>query len=282
MPKWPAGYSEHQLNAYRFRWIWTMPPSLQGPDPFLSAVQHEVCRWKGVGSGFAVGCCASQWWCVWVLENPMCAPLHPSRHASVCSPTLLILPFFVLFFIIIFFLKKLKRHQVGSVGHRCSQAAFSWVAVVVLHLPKVKQRQTLARRSFLTKVWHARDAEHRLSSFCPPWDAARSWNPSLGLGWASRKGRHWRGSFTGAFVVYRASESQTTGLLKHHSFSGSSRPVPAIWSLLVLRPRCSEPREGKAWGMLSKNNGMKQKLVYLLVGWSKSDISIFIFCNKTL
>lgn len=102
MPKWPAGCRERQLNAYRFRWIWTTHPSLQKPDPFLAAVQPEVCCWEGAGSGFAVGRCASQWWCGWAWESPMCAPSHPSRHASHCSPTLLILRLFVLFFIIIF------------------------------------------------------------------------------------------------------------------------------------------------------------------------------------
>lgn len=55
-------------------------------------------------------------------------------------------------------------------GHRCSRAALSWVAVVVLRLPKVHQ-QTLAR-SFLAKVSHASGAEHHLSSSHPHWDAA--------------------------------------------------------------------------------------------------------------
>lgn len=93
-------------------------------------------------------------------------------------------------------------------------------------------------------------------------------SPSLGLGWMSRKGTHWCGSLTGP---YRASESQGTGLLKHHSFSGSSCPVLAIWSLLVKCTHCSESREGKAWGMQSSNNVIEQKHVYFLVGQSRGD-----------
>lgn len=56
MPKWSAGCSERQLNAYWFQWIWTMHLSLQEPDPFLTAVQPSACCWEGTGSGFAVGC----------------------------------------------------------------------------------------------------------------------------------------------------------------------------------------------------------------------------------
>lgn len=51
-----------------------------------------------------------------------------------------------------------------------SRAALSWVAGMVLHLPKVPE-QTLAGRSFLDQVWDTRDTRHRLSSSCPHWDA---------------------------------------------------------------------------------------------------------------
>lgn len=145
--------------------------SLQEPDTFPTAIQPQVCCWEGAGSGFAVRHCARWWWCGWLWGSPTCASSQPSWHISARSPTLLILCCLFYSLQLLLFFPESKRCQVENVGHHCTRAALSWVAAVVLHFPKARQRQTLAR-SFLTKVWHASDAEHCLSSFRPYWDAA--------------------------------------------------------------------------------------------------------------
>lgn len=239
--------------------------SLQEPDPFLTAIQPQVCCWEGSGSGFAVGHCARWWWCGWLWESPTCASSQPSWHTSARSPTLLILCLFVLFFTIIIIFPRIEevpglkrgtslrpgRPLLGSSGGVAlsqSQAAADTC-------------QKFSHQG-LTCQWC-----WALPELVPsPLGCCRSL--SLGLGWMSRKGTRWCGSLTGA---YRASASQATGLLKHHSFSGSGCPVLAIWSLLVKCTHCSESREGKAWGMQSSNNVIEQKHVYFLVGQSRGD-----------
>lgn len=87
-PERPAGGSKSQLQASVYPWVWTMHLSLQESTPFLTEIQPKTSCQEGVGSGFAIRCCASCWW--WVLQaqwpawqNPMCAPLltHlPAHH----------------------------------------------------------------------------------------------------------------------------------------------------------------------------------------------------------
>lgn len=157
-------------------------------------------------------------WCGWVWESVIPQTLPSPLPTQLTSPTLPILNLLVVFFLFITNFPRPEGAPRGGVGYRCSRSALSWVAAVVLRLPKGRQQQTLARR-VLTKVWHTSDAEQSLNSSCPHgmlrtpepwcWLAVRVGDVLPWLAWGA----------------HGASESQATELLKHQGSSRSSCPA---------------------------------------------------------
>lgn len=275
-PERPAGGSKSQLHANVYPWVWTMHLSLQESTPFLTEIQPKTCCEEEVGSGFAIGCCASCWW--WVLQAEWLA-----WQNSTCAPLLTHLPAHHL---LIFFssFPELKRHQVGNTGNRCSRTALSWVASAVLCIPKISQEQSHARRfphQGLAQQWCWTPAEliPSLLGCCQgmepePW----SW-PS------TQKGTRW------CTCAHRSSQSSWSILGSWAANVprgvGSSNAVLVVWSLLVRQTRSSEPRRGKARGTYSDNNTLKRaRFRWATQGWlGKRCIFLhyfFFFCNKTL
>lgn len=78
---------------------------------------------------------------------------------------------------------------------------------------------------FLTKAWQRSDAEHRLSSSHPCWDAARGWSLSPGPGQAPRRGHADAHVLTEAVRVHGA--SWAAGLLTCHVEWG--RATQFLW-----------------------------------------------------